>query len=84
MRLRKDYPYDEAINDLANYVEKHIFHDAEKEEFKALLDECRKENRVPMRQINLKISEYRKKYKSYTSHSESEKEMMEDLMYFWG
>lgn len=84
MGLRKEYSCDEALSDLEKIINRLVVHDDVKKEFTNLFLECKKDGEIPMRWINVKLSQYWDEYKSSESLTNKEKEMLEDLMYFWG
>lgn len=84
MGLKEDYPFDEAIDDLERFINRIVVHEEVKKEFEDLFLRCRKEKIIPMRWVNVRLSEYRKEYKAYESFTDKEKKMLEAMMHFWG
>lgn len=83
MQLRQDYPYNEALDDLDSFIEKHIVHQDVKGEFKGIIEYARQQKTVPMRGLQDKLMKYRKIYSLYTPFTPEEREMMDDLIHFW-
>lgn len=84
MSNRSDYPYLEAIEDLENFVQKYISDAQEKKEIMEYLEICRINKTVTFRHIHELIMNYRKKFADYRIFSQSDREMIQDLMHFWG
>ena len=83
MNLRKDYPYDEALDDLEKFINRHVHHENVRREFFEILNESRYRRTVPMRGIHEKFIKYTKKYELYSPYTDDEKEMIDDLIHFW-
>ncbi len=83
MTLREDYPYDEALIDLKKILDKCVVHDSEKLEFYQILLGAWQSKSVPMRGIDHKFAQYKKKYELYGVLDESERETMKELIQFW-
>ncbi len=84
MTKRSDYPCHEALNDLQTFFNAHITDQLELRKFSDLLKNCKSSNRVAFRHIHQELMNYRKEKSDYFPFSEQEKEMIEDLLYFWG
>ncbi|MCX2831880.1 hypothetical protein [Microbulbifer thermotolerans] len=84
MATRPDYPYQEAILDLENFFKSHIKDDQTLHELLNHLDECKLNNQVDFRYIHERFMKYRKDFSDYSTFSKKEKDMIEDLFYFWG
>lgn len=84
MDQRADYLCDQALDDLSMFFKKHIKDPVELKRFLGYLDECRKEGRIGFRFIHTELMNYRKIQGDYFLFSDEEKEMIENLFYFWG
>lgn len=83
--LREDYPYNEAIDDLISFFKERMTNQEELEKMLDLLEECRKNQHLPMRHINVEFGKYLKNNPQDSKPlSEQENEMLGDLMHFWG
>jgi hypothetical protein len=82
--MRKDYPFNEALDDLTVFFESHIKDEKFKKNLMEYIELCRKEKTVTMRSIHEEFFNYRKDSSDYSSFSEKEKEMLDDLFHFWG
>ena len=82
--MRNDYPYQQAITDLRAFLSKKIADAKTLSELNDELDAALKRKTVPMRYINQKLFEYRKKHNDYSSFTDCERDMLDDLMHFWG
>ena len=83
MSLRNEYPYDEALNDFENFIEKQVIHQHIKNEFNEIINSARQDKTVPMRGLQVKLMKYRKEYCLYTKFTSQEREMMDNLIHFW-
>jgi len=84
MKLRQNYPYNEALDDFERFIEKYISHQDVKDEFNETISYARKKKTVPMKGLHDRLMKYRKQHQAYTSFTAEEREMMDDLMHFWG
>lgn len=84
MVTRSDYPYQEAISDLEIFFKSHIKDDKTLQELLNHLNECKRSNQVDFRCIYERFMKYRKDFSDYSTFSKKEKDMIEDLFYFWG
>ncbi len=82
--LRKDYPYNVALDDLETFIIKHVNNCKERKNFLDYFKLCRQEESLSFRYIHQEYMSYRKKTSHYSSHTQEEKEMIEDLFHFWG
>lgn len=83
MSQRTHYPCDQALDDLDTFFRKHIADTAELKRFLEYIDECRRAGRIGFRFIHSELMNYRKKNSDYFSFSDEEREMIDDLLYFW-
>lgn len=83
MKLRQNYPYNEALDDFECFIEKHVTDQVVKDELKGVIDDARQRKTVPMRGLHSKYVKYRKKSQNYTTFTPEEREMMDDLIQFW-
>jgi len=81
---RNNYPCSEAVDDLESFFRKHISIDSDLKRFLNILEDFRKEGRVSYRFIQSELMEYRKINSDYFSFSDDERQMFDDLSYFWG
>jgi len=84
MTERTDYPCNKALDDLEIFFKSHIRDPSELHRFLGYLDQCRKEGRIGFRFIHTELMNYRKTNSDYFPFSESERKMIDDLLYFWG
>ncbi|WP_096086540.1 hypothetical protein [Agaribacterium haliotis] len=84
MERRSGYPCDEALDDLEVFFKNNI---SDTQALADLLDhliECRKAGRLGFRYIHEELMKYRKNHSDCFPFSEAEKQMINDLMHFWG
>lgn len=84
MKLRRDYPYNQAIDDFAVFLSRVVKDKSVLEEFTCILVDARKRHTFPIRGLHNKLMSYRRDSSDYTPFTEEEREMIEDLMHFWG
>ena len=84
MKLRKNYPYDLAIDDFSAFLDRVVRDTEALKEFKNILDDAGERKTFPMRGLHEKLMSYRKNNSDYTTFIDQEREMIEDLMHFWG
>lgn len=84
MSLRKDYPYNEALDDLEEFINKHVVHEEHRNVLLEIINESRHRKTVPMRGIHEKFIEYVREYKINSALLSDEAEMIDELMHFWG
>lgn len=84
MKLRKDYPYDLAIDDFSKFISRVVKDKVVLKEFSEILEDARSRKTFPMRGLHQKLMSYRRAKADYTTFTEEEREMIEDLMHFWG
>ena len=84
MKLRKDYPYNLAIDDFSIFISRVVKDKEVLKEFSDILEGARNRKTFPMRGLHEKLMSYRKHKAEYISFTEEDREMIEDLMYFWG
>ncbi|AWF82448.1 hypothetical protein BTJ40_17375 [Microbulbifer sp. A4B17] len=84
MSNRKDYPYNEAIDDLEIFFKKNIKNQESCRKFLDYLGVCRKNKRLGFRYVHEELMKYRKEYSDYFMYTPEEREMIDDLLYFWG
>lgn len=83
MNLRQEYPFNEALDDLECFIDKYVTHQDIKDEFNEIFNEARAKQSVPMRGIHKKFLDYVEEHKLYEPYTESEQEMIDDLIHFW-
>jgi hypothetical protein len=84
MSQSADYPLNKALFDLEVFFRKHITRPDELKKFLGYLDECKDEGQIGFRFIHEELMNYRKKYSDYFPFTDSERQMMDDLLYFFG
>lgn len=84
MGLRKDYPYMEANNDFWELAKRVVKDEEVLEEFRVIFGEAKANKTFPMRGLHKKLMDYRKKSGNYINFTQDERDMIEDLLHFWG
>lgn len=84
MSNRKDYPCDEAIDGLECFFKKNIKNQVSLDDLLAYLELCRKNKRLGFRYVHEELMKYRKEFSDYFEYTPKEREMIDDLFYFWG
>ncbi len=83
MNIRKDYPYNDALDDLERFFKTHIKDPKTLTNFLECLSKCRINQTVSFRYIHEELMAYRKSFSDYFDYSETEDQMIDDLFYFW-
>ena len=84
MELKKEYPYNEAIYDFLVFLKRVVDEQKCLDEFTEILEDANKRQTFPMRGLHEKLMSYRKEHSDYKIFTMQEKEMIENLMHFWG
>lgn len=79
-----EFPYEQALNDLEIFLNRVVMDQNIKNEFKLIIADARQRKTVPIRGIHEKLMQYRKEYKEYILFTDDEKEMIDNLLHFWG
>jgi len=82
--MTDELSYNQALNFLEVFFDRVIKDQNIKNEFKSIIKGAREEKTVPIRGLHEKLMRYRKEYNEYILFTEKEKEMIDDLMHFWG
>lgn len=83
MSSRIDYPLDNALRDLEKFFKAHIKDKNSRESLLDYLETCKKSNKLGFRYLHEALMKYRRDFSDYFEYSESEKQMIDDLFYFW-
>jgi len=78
------FPHLKALEELEALVERVVIHSEKLSEFQMIFKEARKRKTVPVRGIQEKLMEYRKSTGLYTPFTDYEREMLREIMDFWG
>jgi len=84
MSTNNDYPCNKAIDDLEQFLKKHIKDQRSLKDFLSYLSKCRASQKLGFRYLHEEIMSYRKEHSDYFLYSELERKMIDDLMHFWG
>lgn len=84
MSSRADYPCKKALEDLEVFFKAHIRDKSTLDDLLDHLDACKVANRIGFKYIHERLMKYRKDFSDYFPFSDDEKEMIDDLFYFWG
>lgn len=81
--MKDNYSYTQALDDIELFLRKHIKEQSELNTFIKILNDCRSRKTVPVRGVQQLFADYCKKYENFFTYSKDEKEMWDDLFYFW-
>lgn len=84
MALRTDYPYDEALDDITDFIERRVKNAKSKQEILDYLKKCRQGKTVTFRYIHEQYIKYANENQDYLPISEQDNNMIDDLFHFWG
>mgnify|MGYP000492079612 CR=1 FL=1 len=84
MTLRTDYPFDEALYDINDFINRRINNKNTKRELMDYLGKCRKGKIVSFRYIYEQYIKYTNDYTDFSPLSDDDKDMIDDLFHFWG
>lgn len=79
-----ELPYDQALNDLEIFLDRIVIDQNINNEFKSIITDARQRKTVPIRGIHEKLMQYRKEYNEFIPFTDDEKEMLDNMMHFWG
>jgi hypothetical protein len=84
MTQRSDYPLEQALSDLEMFFSKRIKNTSDLDKFTAHIEDCRSAKKIGFRFIHEELMKYRKNNSDYFYLDSKERQMIDDLLCFWG